>query len=109
MIAARAVGHEPGQGTRLALRRLARTLKRNRTFELNINGHSIDATSQLPADIYDLILLIAEAKVIYLSRVDRVITHLRNWTILHSDYRRLTNNFKDTIPTVIARHFWATA
>ena len=54
-MAAMAVGHELEHRTGLSLRRLVRTLKRYRTFELNVNGHTIHAATPLPADIQALI------------------------------------------------------
>ena len=43
------------------------------------------------------------------ATIERVIAHLKNWRIMHTDYRRPLNTFKATIATVIALHFWATA
>lgn len=43
------------------------------------------------------------------AAIERVIAHLKNWTILHTDYRRPLDSFKQTISTVVALHFWATA
>lgn len=55
VMAAMAVGHELETRTGLSLRRLVRTLKRYRTFKLDMNGHTIHAATPLPADIQDLI------------------------------------------------------
>jgi hypothetical protein len=41
--------------------------------------------------------------------IEQVISHLKNWTILHTDYRRPIHTFKETISTVIALHFYQTA
>lgn len=43
------------------------------------------------------------------ATVERVIAHFKNWGILHTDYRRPYRTFKNTISTVIALHYWATA
>lgn len=43
------------------------------------------------------------------ATIERVIAHLKNWRVLHTDYRRPLTTFKQTISTVIALHFWATA
>lgn len=43
------------------------------------------------------------------ATIERVISHLKNWRVLHTDYRRPLTTFKQTISTVIALHFWATA
>lgn len=43
------------------------------------------------------------------ATIERTIAHFKNWTIMHTDYRRPLNTFKNTISTVIALHFWATA
>lgn len=41
--------------------------------------------------------------------IEQVIAHFKNWRIMHTDYRRPLNTFTQTISTVIALHFWATA
>jgi hypothetical protein len=41
--------------------------------------------------------------------IEQVISHLKNWTILHTDYRRPLHTFEETISTVIALHFYQTA
>jgi hypothetical protein len=38
--------------------------------------------------------------------IERVIAHLKNWRILHTDYRRPFPTFQQTITTVIALHFY---
>lgn len=38
--------------------------------------------------------------------VEHVISHLKNWAILHTDYRRPLNTFKTTIAAVTALHFY---
>lgn len=38
--------------------------------------------------------------------IERVIAHLKNWRILHTDYRRPFSTFKQTIAAVIALHFY---
>jgi hypothetical protein len=41
--------------------------------------------------------------------IEQVISHLKNWTILHTDYRRPIHTFEETISTVIALHFYKMA
>ncbi|HMR50491.1 MAG TPA: IS1634 family transposase [Arachnia sp.] len=60
VMAAMAVGHELEHRSGLSLRRLVRTLKRYRTFELNINGHTIHAATPLPTDIRGLVRRLAK-------------------------------------------------
>lgn len=55
VMAAMAVGHELETRTGLSLKRLVRTLKRYRTFELHLDGNTIHAATPLPAEIQDLI------------------------------------------------------
>ncbi len=43
------------------------------------------------------------------ATIERVITHVKTWRILHTEYRRPLNTFTETISTAIALHFWATA
>lgn len=43
------------------------------------------------------------------AAIERVITHFKNWTIMHTDYRRPPPTFTNTISTVTALHFWATS
>ena len=59
-MAAMAVGHELEHRTGLSLRRLVRTLKRYRTFELSISGHTVHAATPLPADAQALIQRLAK-------------------------------------------------
>ncbi len=59
VMAAMAVGHELETQTGLSLRRLVRTLKRYRTFQLDMNGHTIHAATPLPPNIKDLIQQLA--------------------------------------------------
>lgn len=60
VMAAMAVGHELEHHTGLSLRRLVRTLKRYRTFKVNVNGHIIHAATPLPPDVQNLIQQIAQ-------------------------------------------------
>jgi alkylated DNA repair dioxygenase AlkB len=41
--------------------------------------------------------------------IEQVIANLKTWRILHTDYRRPLSTFTETISTVIALHFYATA
>jgi hypothetical protein len=41
--------------------------------------------------------------------IEQVIANLKTWRILHTDYRRPIGTFTETISTVIALHFYATA
>ncbi len=41
--------------------------------------------------------------------IERVIANFKTWRIMHTDYRRPITTFQETISTVIALHFWATA
>jgi hypothetical protein len=41
--------------------------------------------------------------------IEQVIAHLKNWNILHTDYRRPLHTFEETISTVIALHFYKMA
>jgi hypothetical protein len=41
--------------------------------------------------------------------VERVISHLKNWRILHQDYRRPLDTFATTISAVVALHFYTLA
>ncbi len=43
------------------------------------------------------------------AAIERVIAHFKNWTIMRTDYRRPLPTFANTISTVTALHFWATA
>lgn len=40
------------------------------------------------------------------ATVERVIAHLKNWEILHRDYRRPLATFTETISAVVALHFY---
>lgn len=55
VMAAMAVGHLLEQRSGLSIKRLVRTLKRYRTFELTIAGQTVHAASPVPAEITDLI------------------------------------------------------
>ena len=55
VMAALAVGHELETRTGLSLKRLVRTLKRYRTFELIVNGKTIHAATPMPTEIQALI------------------------------------------------------
>lgn len=41
--------------------------------------------------------------------IEQVIANFKTWRIMHTDYRRPIETFKETISTVIALHFYATA
>jgi hypothetical protein len=41
--------------------------------------------------------------------IERVIANFKAWRIMHTDYRRPIDTFAETISTVIALHFYATA
>ena len=41
--------------------------------------------------------------------IERVISHLKNWRILHQDYRRPLSTFATTISAVVALHFYTEA
>ena len=55
VMAAMAVGHELETRTGLSLKRLVRTLKRYRTFELTVDGNTIHAATPLPDEVQNLI------------------------------------------------------
>jgi hypothetical protein len=38
--------------------------------------------------------------------IERTIAHLKDWEIMHTDYRRPITTFTQTISTVIALHFY---
>jgi hypothetical protein len=40
------------------------------------------------------------------SAIERVIANIKTWRILHTDYRRPLNTFRQTISAVIGLHFW---
>lgn len=41
--------------------------------------------------------------------VERTISHLKNWEVLHTDYRRPLTTFRTTISAVVGLHFYALA
>jgi hypothetical protein len=41
--------------------------------------------------------------------VERTISHLKNWEVLHTDYRRPLATFRTTISAVVGLHFYALA
>ncbi len=41
--------------------------------------------------------------------IEQVISHFKNWTIMHTDYRRPLKTFETTISAVIGLHFYRTA
>jgi DDE superfamily endonuclease len=41
--------------------------------------------------------------------IEQVISHFKNWTIMHTDYRRPLKTFGTTISAVIGLHFYRTA
>lgn len=41
--------------------------------------------------------------------IEQVIANFKTWRIMHTDYRRPIETFRETISTVIALHFYATA
>jgi DDE superfamily endonuclease/Helix-turn-helix of DDE superfamily endonuclease len=41
--------------------------------------------------------------------IEQVISHLKNWTIMHTDYRRPLGTFAETISAVIGLHFYRMA
>jgi len=41
--------------------------------------------------------------------IEQVISHLKNWRIMHTDYRRPTDTFVTTISAVIGLHFYRMA
>ena len=41
--------------------------------------------------------------------IEQVISHFKNWTIMHTDYRRPLKTFETTIPAVVGLHFYRTA
>jgi hypothetical protein len=40
--------------------------------------------------------------------IERVLSHLKNWRVLHTDYRRPLDSFPTTISAVAGPHFWLT-
>ncbi|WP_042440057.1 IS1634 family transposase [Corynebacterium halotolerans] len=61
VMAAMAVGHLLEERSGLSLKRLVRTLKKYRTFELQIAGQTVHAASPLPTDVTELIQRISPA------------------------------------------------
>ena len=55
VMAAMAVGHLLEQRSGLSLKRLVRTLKKYRTFEVQVAGQTVHAASPLPDDVSALI------------------------------------------------------
>jgi len=41
--------------------------------------------------------------------IEQVISHFKNWTIMHTDYRRPLKTYETTISAVIGLHFYRTA
>jgi hypothetical protein len=41
--------------------------------------------------------------------IEQVISHFKNWTIVHADYRRPLKTFETTISAVVGLHFYRTA
>jgi len=41
--------------------------------------------------------------------IEQAISHFKNWTIMHTDYRRPLGTFATTISAVVGRHFYRTA
>ena len=44
----------------------------------------------------------------YFRMIEQVISHFKNWTIMHTDYRRPLKTFETTIPAVVGLHFYRT-
>ena len=38
--------------------------------------------------------------------IEQVISHFKNWTIMHTDYRRPLGTFTTTISAVVGVHFY---
>ena len=38
--------------------------------------------------------------------IEQVISHFKNWTIMHTDYRRPLKTFETTISAVVGLHFY---
>ena len=38
--------------------------------------------------------------------IEQVVSHVKNWRILHTDYRRPLATFPTTISAVVGLHFW---
>lgn len=41
--------------------------------------------------------------------IEQLVSHLKNWEILHTDYRRPLDTFPTTISAVVGLHFWLNA
>ena len=41
--------------------------------------------------------------------IEQVISHFKNWTIMHTDYRRPLKTFETTISAVVGLHFYRKA
>ena len=41
--------------------------------------------------------------------IEQVISHFKNWTVMHTDYRLLLSTFATTISAVIGLHFYRMA
>jgi DDE superfamily endonuclease len=41
--------------------------------------------------------------------IEQVISHFKNWTIMHTDYRRPLGTFTTTISAVVGLHFYRMA
>ena len=41
--------------------------------------------------------------------IEQVISHFKNWTIMHTDYRRPLGTFATTISAVVGLHFYRMA
>jgi hypothetical protein len=41
--------------------------------------------------------------------IEQVISHFKNWTVVHTDYRRPLSTFTTTISAVVGLHFYRTA
>lgn len=55
VMAAMAIGHYLEDRSGKSLKRLVRILKKYRTFEITVQGHTIHAASETPPEISDLI------------------------------------------------------
>ena len=41
--------------------------------------------------------------------IEQLVAHLKNWRVLHTDYRRPLDTFRTTISAVVGLHFWLNA
>lgn len=55
VMAAMAVGHVLEQVSGLSLKRLVRTLKKYRSFTIEVNGQSVYAQSPVPAEVEEIL------------------------------------------------------